>query len=125
MGLFGNKAEQEAARQESERLAALPVEKLAVEVMPAFGPDGIDAGSGRQQGPIQVTEFLMPDAKARYRQPILRPVMEGIAALERAGLVEGRNFGSSGSSAKTYHATRLGEEALADGSLAGLLKPPT
>jgi hypothetical protein len=122
MGLFGNReekaAKQEADRQESERLAALSVAGLAAEIMPAFGPDGMDVKSGHQQGAMQVTEWLLPAAKVKYRQPVLRPVIEGLKALETAGLLEARSFGGSNSSATTYHPTRLGEEALADGSVA-------
>jgi hypothetical protein len=127
VGLFGNRAEkaakQEAARQESERLAGLPVAGLAAEIMPAFGPGGLEAGAGHQQGAMQVTEWLLADysTKVKYRQPILRPVIEGLKALETAGLLEARSFGGSGSSATTYHPTRLGEEALAGGSVAAHL----
>ena len=120
MSLFGNKAEKRAkaaaAEAESERLTALPVRELAAEVMPAFGPDGINAKSGHRQGPIEVVSWLMPDASAKYRQPILGPVIEALGALEQAGLVTRRSFGSEGQAA-TYHAARLGETALAEGTV--------
>jgi hypothetical protein len=90
--------------------------------MPAFGPDGIGAKSGHRQGSIEVTEWLFADTstKAKYRQPILGPVIEALTLLEGAGLLTRRNFGAS-SDASTYSATRLGEEALANGSVAELL----
>lgn len=114
MGLFGNKdekrAKEAAAQAESERLMALPVADLAAEIMPAFGPDGINAGSGHRQGPMEVTEWLFASTstKVRYRQPTLGPVIEGLQMLDNAGLLAQRNFGGSNSSASTYHATRLG-----------------
>jgi len=43
-------------------------------------------------------------------------VIEALQALEQAGLVTRRSFGSRGQ-ASTYHATRLGETALAEGSV--------
>jgi hypothetical protein len=124
MGLFGNrgeKAAQEAAAQaETERLLALPVADLAAEIMPAFGPDGIQAGSGHRQGPMEVTSWLLASfsKKVKYRQPILGPTIEALQALDNAGLLERRSFGGG----STYHATRLGETALADGSVAAHLR---
>jgi hypothetical protein len=121
MSLFGNRGEkaarEAAAQAESERLVALPVADLAVEIMPAFGPDGLQAGSGHRQGPMEVTSWLFSSlsASAKVRQPVLGPVIEGLQALDNAGLVERRSFGSG--STNTYHATRLGETALAEGSL--------
>jgi hypothetical protein len=87
--------------------------------MAAFGPEGIAAKSGRRQGPIEVTEWLFSttSTKVRYRQPALGPVIEALQLLDGAGLLGRRSFGGASSSASTYHATRLGEEALADGSV--------
>jgi hypothetical protein len=127
VGLFGDKGEKRAreaaARAESERLAGLPVAELAAAVLPAFGPDGIGAGGGHQQGAIQVTEWLFASTstKVKYRQPVLGPVIEALQMLDNAGLLERRSFGGPSSNASTYHATRRGEEALADGSAARLL----
>ncbi len=123
MGLFGNREEKRAretaAQLESERLAALPVADLAAEIMPAFGPGGIEARPGHQRGAMQVTEWLFASTstKVKYRQPVLGPTIEGLQVLESAGLLSRRNFGGSGSSASTYEATRAGNEALADGSV--------
>lgn len=123
MGLFGDSGEKRArearARAESDRLAGLPVAALAVEVMAAFGPGGIAAKSGHRQGPIEVTEWLFSttSTKVRYRQPVLGPVIEALALLDRSGLLGRSSFGSASAGASTYHATRLGEEALAEGSV--------
>ena len=120
MGLFGNKeekrAKEAAAQAESDRLLALPIDELAVEIMPAFGPDGINAKSGHRQGPTEVVSWLLPDASVKYRQPILGPVIEALGVLEHADLLTRRAFGSKGQ-ASTYHVTRLGETALADGTI--------
>jgi len=117
------KAKSAAAEVEIQRLKDLPVPDLAAEVMPAFGPGGMDIKSGHQQGAIQVGQWLLKDFtnKAGLRQQILAPSIEALQALTNAGLLDERNFGSSGSSAKTYHATRAGEAALADGSVSKAL----
>jgi len=116
MGLFGGGEDKEAAQAESDRLRNLPLPELAAAIMPAFGPDGINAKSGHQQGPMEVVSWLMRghSQKVRYRQPLLGPTIEALPLLERAGLVTRRTFGTSGS---TYSATRLGETSLADGTV--------
>jgi hypothetical protein len=127
--LFGNrgeKAAQEAAAQaETDRLVALPVADLAAEIMRAFGPDGLETRAGHRQGPVEISTWLLSSFsnKAKYRQPVLGPVIEGLQALEHAGLVESRSFGGQGTSSKTFHATRLGETALAEGTVRQHLTP--
>ncbi|MBK5231978.1 MAG: hypothetical protein JJE13_03215 [Thermoleophilia bacterium] len=121
MGLFGGGVEKEAkkaaAQAESDRLAALPVQDLAAEVMQAFGPDGLQIKSGHQQGALQVAGWLLRDfsTKVKYTQPVFGPTIEALGILDTAGLVDGRNFGSG--NAKTYNVTRLGETALAEGDV--------
>jgi hypothetical protein len=123
MGLFGNRDEKAAkgaaAQAETDRLVGLSAADLAIEVLPALGPEGINAGSGHRQGPVEVTNWLLaPFSKSvKYRQPVLGPVIEGLQVLEHAGLVERRSFGGG----STYHATRLGETALAEGSVRSYL----
>jgi hypothetical protein len=123
MGLFGNReekaAKEGAAQAELDRLTTLPMAEFGAEVMRAFGPDGLQTKSGHRQGPIEVSNWLMSSysGKTKYTQPLLRPVMEGLQVLDNVGLVESRGFGDRGA-AKTYHATRAGEEALAAGSVA-------
>jgi hypothetical protein len=113
MGLFGNKAEKQAkiaaAQAESERLAALAARELAAEVMPAFGPEGINAKPGHRQGPMEVVAWLLPDAPVKYRQPILGAAIEALGALEGAELLTRRSVGGSEGAASTYSATRLGD----------------
>jgi len=120
MGLFGDKAPKQAkaaaAEAESERLGALPVEDLAVEIMPAFGPNGIRAKSGNRQGPLEVVSWLVPDLPMGNRNTVLGPVTEALGVLEHANLLTHRSFGSHGRSS-TYHASRLGEAALAEGTV--------
>src|SRR5882724_341816 len=123
MGLFEEKVGKEAGAQaELDRLAAMQPPELGAEIMPAFGPGGLQTRSGHRQGPAEVTKWLMSSysGKTKYTQPLLRPVMEGLQALDSAGLVESRGFGDRGA-ATTYHPTRAGEEALADGSVAQCL----
>src|SRR4051794_32022347 len=116
--------EKQAAQAESDRLKGLPLPDLAAEVMPAFGPAGMNAGGGHQQGAVQVGKWLMAStsAKVKYTQPILGPTIEALGLLESAGLLQSRTFGSG--NAKTFHATRAGEEALASGSVRELLAAP-
>jgi hypothetical protein len=121
MGLFGNKAEKEAknaaARAESDRLAGLSVQDLAAEAMEAFGPEGMQIKPGHQQGGLQVVQWLLRNhsTKSKYTQPIFGKTIEALGILDTAGLVDSRSFGSG--NAKTYHVTRLGEEALAAGDV--------
>jgi hypothetical protein len=123
VALFGNREEKAAkeaeAQGELDRLTGLQQPELGAEIMRAFGHDGLETKSGHRQGPIEVTNWLMSSysSQTKFTQPLLRPVMEGLQALDNAGLVENRGFGDRGA-AKTYHATRAGEEALADGSVA-------
>jgi len=123
VGLFGNREEKAAkaaeAQAESDRLAALPAEQLAVEVMNAFGPGGLEIKRGHQQGAVQTATWLLQplSSSTRHTQPVLGPTIEALNLLEAAGLVESRQFGNG----KTFHATRRGEEALADGSVASRL----
>ncbi len=52
----------------------------------------------------------------KYRQPLLGPVIEALGVLEHADLLTRRAFDSHGR-ASTYQASRLGETALAEGTL--------
>ncbi len=110
-----------AAQQETDRLVALSPADLASEVMPAFGPEGMEVKSGHQAGAMQVTSWLLEDfsGKVKYRQPVLGPTIEALGLLESAGLVTGHNFGSG--NAQSYKATRQGLSALADGSVSKVL----
>jgi len=115
---FANKEMKESAQAESDRLKALPIEDLAIEVMSAFGPDGIRIDSGHLRGAVQIAEWLLRDhlVKTKYTQPVLGPTIEALGALEAAGLINSRTFGKG--NAKTYRSTRLGEKALAEGTVA-------
>ena len=82
MGLFGNKADKQAktavAEAESQRLLALSLPELAAEVMPAFGPVGINATevmsdqtSAISYGSGTVVAFTRghPNSPKAYRSP--------------------------------------------------------
>jgi hypothetical protein len=49
----------------------------------------------------------------KFRQPLLGPTIEALGTLENAGLVTRRAFGGG----STYHLSREGEAALADGAI--------
>jgi hypothetical protein len=121
MGLFGGGDDKAAARAEAERLAALSLPDLATAVMPAVSPGGLETKSGHQQGAVEVAGWLLREhsKSLRVRQPVLGPTIEALGLLENAGLVTRRPFGRG----STYHATRSGEAALADGTVREQLDP--
>jgi hypothetical protein len=110
-------AKEAAAQAEFERLNALSPADLAVEVMPAFGPDG-PRGHGPNGG-INILQALFWLNQAHfpsgisYISQLQEPVREAIQALDHAGLVL-TNAGREGS---WTSATRLGLASLADGTL--------
>ncbi|HSZ99088.1 MAG TPA: hypothetical protein VK802_01830 [Streptosporangiaceae bacterium] len=118
--MFGNKqekADQDAvARIEADRLLALPVPDFAAEVMRAFGPGGVPTTGGRRVGTLQIAVWLMKPFPrgSTHLKVLLDPIREGLQALENAGLVLKRHLGQGSSE---YAATRVGESALADGSV--------
>jgi hypothetical protein len=118
--MFGNKqekADQDAvARIEADRLLALPVPDFAAEVMRAFGPGGVPTTGGRRVGTLQIAVWLMKPFPrgSTHLKVLLDPIREGLQALENAGLVLRRHLGQGSSE---YVATRVGESALADGSV--------
>jgi hypothetical protein len=119
--MFGNKdeknAQDEAAKAQADRLAGLPLPDLAAELMPAFGPGGPKAvGGGNSINMLQVANWLLTDYPrgTKYVSQLTTPVREGLALLEHAGLLE--RWGPSPVTGK-LSATRLGETALADGSV--------
>jgi hypothetical protein len=111
-------AEREAARAEIERLAALPVTDLAVEIMPAFGPDGVRGADRRGLASFQIANWLVAtySGRAGIWERLVDPVGEGIQRLEHAGLVERTTPGQPGSG-DTVKLTRLGQTALSEGSV--------
>jgi hypothetical protein len=58
---------------------------------------------------------------SKYIKDFRQPIREGVQALENAGLV----VDSSQSAASWFKATRLGETALAEGSVGRYVKDPT
>lgn len=117
--LFGNKeakAERDAVAQaEANRLLTLSVSDLAAELMPAFGTEGPGRGSPPEVNLLQLGMFLMRSApEAKYIRELERPLREAVQALEGAGLIVRLGQANSG---QRLAATRLGEEALADGSV--------
>jgi hypothetical protein len=111
-----------AAQMEVDRLVALEPEDLAVELMPAFGPDGAKSRGRIGTGPLQVIEWLMkPVGRGVSTKPLVPVVLAGLQALEHAGLVQERTSGV-GTGARFYSLTPRGETALADGSAATYIK---
>ena len=122
MALFGNKeekaAQEEAAKAEAERLQSLTAAQFAEVLLPAFGPDGPKPGSYLNQ--LQVASWLMSSFPrgTKFLTELRDPIMEGLQVLENADLIVGRTRGGAASLLK---ATRLGDEALAEGDVAKYL----
>ena len=119
--LFGNReqkqAEKDAAAAEVTRLAALTAADLAVEVMPVFGPGGPKSSAGT--GGLNVLQVgigvmqKFPRGSSMLQQ-LVEPLREALQVLEHRELIV-RTTIQTGT---WWHATRLGESALADGSVA-------
>ena len=126
MALFGKSeekaAQDQAAQAEAERLQSLPATELAAALMPVFGPDGPKPDGYLNQ--LQVGMWLMSSFPRgnKYLTELREPIMEGLQDLENAGLIVGR---SRGGTASLLKATRLGEDALAAGTVGDYLKGPT
>ena len=119
--LFGKRgekaAQREAARAEIERLASLPAADLAVEIMPAFGPNGVRGADRRGLASFQIANWLVASfpGRAGIWEQLVDPVSEAIQRLEHAGLVQRTTPGQPGSG-DTVMLTRLGHTALSEGS---------
>ena len=119
--LFGRREEkiaQEAAAQaEFERLSALPVVDLATELLPAFGADA----KKPVHSALVATNWIMASYPrgGKYLKDLQQPVREALQALEHAGLLTQRVriSGGGGGSQMLMNITRLGETALAEGSV--------
>lgn len=105
-------AEEVAAQAEFDRLCALPLPDLAATVMCAFAADG--PGHGKTLNVLQIQSWLMSSFShaSGYVAKLRDPVLEGVHALEHAQLAE-----LSGPHSDLVKTTRLGEAALADGSV--------
>ncbi len=116
--LFGNKEEKRAqdaaAEAEVQRLIGLPVEDLAAEILPAFGPDGPGKGE-KSINILQIASFMVRDFPrgASHIRPLLEPLREGVQRLEHCELV--RTQVQSGAGGRTT-ITRRGLDAIASGN---------
>ena len=126
--MFGNKAQKAARAAEADaviqRLLALPVADLAVEIMPVFGPGGVRSKISLGMGTREIVSWLLSSGErgtvqVRQLWQLLGPVREGLQALEHAGLVLRVQSGDS----SYVQATRLGLAALAEGSVRSYLSP--
>ena len=120
------KNEEKAAREaaafaELERLRALAPDELALEVLPALGPDG---PRGARLVRVQdICKWLMRSHRAGLKaspMQLLAVVREALQRLEHADLVWSRQ--SDGPS--LWKLTRLGEQAISGGTAAQHLRPP-
>ncbi len=110
-------ADEAAATAEADRLCSLSVADLAVEIMPAFGPDGPRPGGEKGLNTLQVVGYPMrsyPHA-ARYARQLDGPVREAVQLLESAGLVLSKVYEAGGGG--RLFVTRRGTEVLASGAI--------
>jgi hypothetical protein len=125
--LFGNKeekrAQDEAAQAEATRLVGLPLEDLAAEILPAFGPDG-PGKAEKSINVLQIGSFLMRDFPrgASHIRPILDPIREGVMRLEHSELVRTQVMSTGGG---RLVVTRRGLEALASEDPRRYITAPT
>jgi hypothetical protein len=126
MGLFTRDhsqrdADDAIAHGEVDRLAALSPKELAVQLMPAFGPDGAASKGRAGTPPMQIIQWLAASiGRGANTKPLVPAVLAGLQALEHAGLVSERTSGT-GSGGKLFLLTPQGEKALADGTAATYL----
>jgi hypothetical protein len=129
MPLFGKKrdpAQDEAERAEIERLTALPPADLAVEIMPAFGPEG--PRGGKEMSSLQIVIWLMRrhPRGTRNVDALHTAVREAMQVLEHAELIwKLHSSRSAASGSDRWNATRLGEAALANGDVRQHIKDRT
>jgi hypothetical protein len=110
--MFGNKeqraTEEAAGAAEVERLNSLSTDELAVELMPAFGPDGARSKGRSGTAAMAVIQWLVADYP---RHPSLRPLADSVpVALQRlvaAGLLKSRGSGV-GTGVQSYSLTPAG-----------------
>jgi hypothetical protein len=107
-------ARKAAAKQEIERLRALPVDDLAVAVFPGLGPDGPTRGTSiRTQ---QLCGYLLgdlPGVGMLATVDLLSAVRKALTRLENAELVSPISVQRE----PVWRLTPLGETVLADGTV--------
>lgn len=123
--LFGKNLEKqaqiEATREAIERLCSVPPEEFALELMPVFGPDGPKASvSNGGLNIMQIGIGLLNGypQSAGYLKQLEQPLREGLQVLEHADLV----LRTTRRTGTWFSPTRLGETALADGTVQQKIK---
>jgi len=123
VSLFGNNAgkvdSKAAAAGEASRLLNIPLDQLAAESLPAFGPDGV-RGADKGLASLMVANWLLHSfpGGTRHIKEIQPRVREAVQRLELAGLVLRRVQNVGGS---RLNITSAGLQALRDGSTAACL----
>ena len=107
-------ARKAAAKQEIERLRALYVDDLAVEVFPGLGPEGPTHGAS--VWPQQLCNYLLagyPGAGRMDTLDLMAAVNKALDRLEGAGLVRTISVQRT----PLWQITPLGERVLAEGTV--------
>ena len=107
-------ARKAAAKQEIERLRALSVDDLAVDLLPGLGPDGPTHGTSLW--PQQLCQYLLKDYPGAGQMQTLDlsvAVNRALDRLQHAGLVSPISVQRT----PLWRITPLGESILADGTV--------
>jgi hypothetical protein len=107
-------ARKEAAKREIERLRALRIDELAIDLLPGLGPDGPTHGTSIW--PQQLCGYLLrdyPGAGKMDTLDLLVPVNKALDRLEDARLVSPISVQRT----PVWRITPAGEDALADGTV--------
>lgn len=107
-------ARREAAKREIERLRAMRIDDLAIDLLPALGPDGPTRGTSIW--PQQLCGYLLrdyPGAGKMDALDLLVPVNKALDRLEDARLVSPISVQRT----PVWKITSAGEDALADGTV--------
>jgi hypothetical protein len=112
-------ARKEAAKREIERLRALRIDELAIDLLPGLGPDGPTHGTSIW--PQQLCGYLLRDYPGAGRMDtldLLAPVNRALDRLQDAHLVSPISVQRT----PLWRITPVGEDALADGTVREHLK---
>ena len=108
--MFGDGEAKRVGQAEADRICGLPVADVAAELMPAFAPDG--PGKNGLDARLAMKYLLRSvPHKVEHEIQLEEPAREGLQMLEHARLI------TLVVTDRTFWATRLGTQALAQGTV--------
>jgi hypothetical protein len=115
------KERERVTREEIDRFASLPPEKLELEVLLVLASDGVKEGPARGVRMLEIVKHLVESAGGSFgaaARPLFFPTQEALQRLEHASLVLGSASTGAGMDSTRWRITTSGEQALADGDVA-------